>query len=141
MRRLYLRACKKTMLSLHFSGWDGSLKVLHSQWVFCTGLWRVCGLLLCGSSCLGRISLGVFKDEFDCGEEVVHEILHGLELFNSAQEDQGDVVYESLPEEDCPDKGIMDGFFVVTHEEVGTWWSSFGSTGSVNKLEKMPTHE
>lgn len=42
---------------------------------------------------------GVFKGEFNCWVEVVHEILDGLELFGSAQEDQEDVVYESLPEE------------------------------------------
>ena len=56
---LYLRACKKTMLSLHLSDvWSASVKVWHSQWVFCTGFLRVCSLLLCGFSCLGRILTG-----------------------------------------------------------------------------------
>ena len=59
MRRLYLRACEKTMLSLHLSEWlSGSVEGRHSQWVLCTWLLRVCSLLLYGSSCLGRISLG-----------------------------------------------------------------------------------
>ena len=40
------------------SGWSLSVEVQNSQWFFCTGLLSVCGLLLCGSSCLGRIALG-----------------------------------------------------------------------------------
>ena len=50
--------------------------------------------------------------------EVIHEILHGLELFGGAYEDQEDVIYESLPKRDCPDEGFLDGFFVTAHEEV-----------------------
>ena len=61
----------------------------------------------------------MFKSEFDRGVEVVHEILHGLELFGGTSEDQENVIYESLPERDCPDKSFSDGFFMATHEEVG----------------------
>ena len=50
--------------------------------------------------------------------EVIHEILHGLELFGGAYEDQEDVIYESLPKRDCPDEGFPDGFFVTADEEV-----------------------
>ena len=125
------------------SGWSGNVEVQHSQCVFCTGLLRVCGLLLYGSSCLGRIQGlgGVFKSKFDCGLEVIHEILHGLEWFGGAYEDQEDVIYESLPERDCPDEGFPDGFFVTAHEEVSIWWGSLGSHGCADKLEKMPVHE
>ena len=45
----------------------------------------------------------MFNCEFDRGVEVVHEILHGQEMFGGAWEDQVDVIYESLPERDCPD--------------------------------------
>ena len=35
MRRLYLRACEKTMLSLHLrDGWSGSVELGQSHWVF-----------------------------------------------------------------------------------------------------------
>ena len=47
---------------------------------------------------------GVFKSEFDRGVEVIHEIIHGLELLGGAEEYQEHVIYESLPENDCPDK-------------------------------------
>ena len=40
----------------------------------------------------------MFKSEFDRGAEVIHVVLHGLELFGCAYEDQEDVIYESLPE-------------------------------------------
>ena len=40
------------------SGWNESVEVPHSQWVFCTVLWRVYGLLGLGPSCLGRIFVG-----------------------------------------------------------------------------------
>ena len=50
------------MLSLHLNQWlewkCRSAAPSVGLWVFCTGLLRVPGLLLCGSSCLGRISLG-----------------------------------------------------------------------------------
>ena len=48
----------------------------------------------------------MFRNEFDRGVEVVHEIPHGQELFGGAYEDQEDVIYESLPERDCPEKGF-----------------------------------
>ena len=78
----------------------------------------------------------MFKSEFDRGVEVIHEILHELELFGGAYEDQEDVIYESLPERDCPDEGILSGFFVTGHEEIGIWWGSLGSHGCANKLEQ-----
>ena len=84
---------------------------------------------------------GVFKSEFDRGLEFIQEILQGLELFGCAYEDQEDVIYESLPERDCPDEGFPDGFFVTAHEEVSIWWGSLGSHGCADKLEKMPVHE
>ena len=83
----------------------------------------------------------MFKSEFDCGMEVVNELLHVLELFGGAWEDQEDVIYESLPERDCPDEGFLDGFFVVTDEEVGIWWGSLGSHRCANILEKTSAHE
>ena len=83
----------------------------------------------------------MFKSEFDGRVEVVHEILHGLELFGDALEDQEDVVYESLLGKDCPDKGLPDGLFVTAHEEVGVWWGRFGSHGCADKLEQVPVHE
>ena len=46
----------------------------------------------------------MIKSEFDRGVEIIHEVLHGLELFGCAYEDQEDVIYESLPEKDCPDE-------------------------------------
>ena len=61
---------------------------------------------------------GVFKSEFDRGLEVIHKIRHGLELFGGADEDQEDVINESLPKRDCPDEGFLDGFFMTAHEEV-----------------------
>ena len=61
----------------------------------------------------------MFKSESDCGVEILHEMLHGLELFDDAYEDHEDVIYESLPERDCPDEGFPDGFFVTSHEVVG----------------------
>ena len=42
--------------------------------------------------------------------EVVHEILYGLELFCSAQEDQENVIYESLLEGDCKIKASRMAF-------------------------------
>ena len=144
MRRLYLRACEKTMLSLHLSEWleCENVKVRHSQWVFFIGLWRVCGQFLCGSSCLGRISLGrVFKSKFDCGMEVIHEVFHGLGLFGGAQIDQEDIVYEFLPEGDGPDKGFLDSFLVATNEKVSVCWGGFSTHGCTNELEKMPVRE
>ena len=66
----------------------------------------------------------MFKSEFDRGVEIIHEVLHGLELFGCAYEDQEDVIYEPLPERDCPDEGFRNGFFVTAHEEVGIWWGS-----------------
>ena len=63
----------------------------------------------------------MFKSEFDCGVEILHKMLHGLELFDDAYEDHEYVIYESLPERDCPDEGFPDGFFVTSHEEVGIW--------------------
>ena len=83
----------------------------------------------------------MFKSEFDCGVEILHEVFHELELFGCAYEDQEDVICESLPERDCPDEGFPDGFFVTTHEEVSIWWGSLGSHGCADKLEKMPVHE
>ena len=62
------------------------------------------------------------------------EILHRLELLSG-------IIYESLPERDCPDKGFPDGFFVTTHEDIGIWWGGFGSYGFDNKLEKIRVHE
>ena len=73
--------------------------------------------------------------------EVVHEILHGLELFSGTYKDQEDVIYKSLPERDYPNKNFLDGFFVTTHDEVGIWWISLASHGCANKLEKVPVHE
>ena len=61
----------------------------------------------------------MFKSEFDRGVEVIHEIFHELELFGCACEDHEDVIYESLPERDCPDEDFPDGFLLTTHEEVG----------------------
>ena len=29
------------------------------------------------------------------------------------------IVYESLPEGDCPDKDFPQGFFLTTHQEIG----------------------
>ena len=59
MRRLYLRACEKTMLSLHLSEWlEWKCRSAAQSVGFLTGLLRVCGPLLSGSSGLGRISLG-----------------------------------------------------------------------------------
>ena len=81
----------------------------------------------------------MFRSEFDREVELVHEVLHGLELFGGAKEDQEDVIYESLPERDCPDEGFLDGFFVTAHEEVGIWWGI--SHGCADKLEKMLVHE
>ena len=75
----------------------------------------------------GYLLGGVFKSEFDRGVEIFHEVLHGLELLGCAYEDQEDVIYESLPERNCPDEGFQDGFFVTAYEEVGVWWSSLGS--------------
>ena len=83
----------------------------------------------------------MFKSEFDRGLEFIQEILQGLELFGCAYEDQEDVIYESLPERDCPDEGFPDGFFVTAHEEIGIWWGSLGSHGRAHKLEKMPVPE
>ena len=56
------------------------------------------------------------------GVEVGHEILHGLQLFGGAQEDQEDITYESHRERNCPDEGFLNGFFMMVHEEVGIWW-------------------
>ena len=42
----------------------------------------------------------MFKSELDRGVEVIHEILHGLELFGGAYEHQEYVIHESLPERD-----------------------------------------
>ena len=59
MRRLYLRACKKTMLSLHLSEWlEWKCRSVAQSVGFLYRLLRACGLLLYGSSYLGRISLG-----------------------------------------------------------------------------------
>ena len=83
----------------------------------------------------------MFKGEFDCEVEVVHEILHELELFGSVYKDQENIACESLPEWDCPDEDFPDGFFVVSLEEDGIWWGGFGSHGCDDKLQKMPTYE
>ena len=83
---------------------------------------------------------GVFKSEFECGVEIIHEMLHGLELFGGASEDHEDVIYEPLPERECPDEGFLDVFFVTSHEEGGIWWASLGSHGCADTLEKMSVH-
>ena len=59
---------------------------------------------------------GVFKCEFDCGGQVFHEIIHGLDLLRNDREDHEGVIHESPQEEDFPDKCLLDGFFVVAHE-------------------------
>ena len=75
--------------------------------------------------------------------EVVAKVLllQELELVGSALEDQEDVAYESLPEEDCADKGFPDSFFVAVCEEVGIWRGCFSSNGGAGHLDKMPTQE
>ena len=83
----------------------------------------------------------MFKSELDRRLEVVHEILHGLELLGGASEDHEDFIYEYLPERDCPDEGFPGGFFVTVHEEVGIWWRSLGSHCCPNKLDKIPVNE
>ena len=83
----------------------------------------------------------MFKSEFDRGVEAIHEIIHGLELFCGAYVDQEYVIYEPLPERDCPDEGFPDGLFATAHEELGIWLGSLGSHGCANKLEKMSVHE
>ena len=46
------------MLSLHLKEWlEWKGKSVAQSVGFCTGLWRVCGLLLRRFSCLERISL------------------------------------------------------------------------------------
>ena len=76
----------------------------------------------------------MFKSEFDC---------HGLKfrVVWWCLGDQEDVIYESLPEGDCPDKCFLNGFFMTAHEEVGIWWCSLCSHGYADKLEKMPVNE
>ena len=69
----------------------------------------------------------MFKSYFNCRVKVVHEIVHGLELFGSPKEDKKMSIHESFPEGDCPVKGFPDGFSVMTHEEVGIWWGGLGS--------------
>ena len=83
----------------------------------------------------------MFKSEFDRGVEAIYEILHGLELFGGAYEDQEVVIYDCLPERHCPDEGFPNGFFMMVHEKVSIWRGSLGSYGSANKLEKMPVYE
>ena len=46
----------------------------------------------------------MLKSGLDCGVEVIHKTLHGLELFGCAYEDQKDVICESLPEKNCLDQ-------------------------------------
>ena len=48
--------------------------------------------------------------------EVVHEILYGLELFCSAQEDQENAIYESLLEGDCKIKASRMAFWLAYGE-------------------------
>ena len=75
--------------------------------------------------------------------EVVPKVLllQKLELVGSALEDQEDVAYESLPGEDCADKGFPDSFFVAVYEEVGIWRGCFSSHGGADHLDKIPTQE
>ena len=68
-------------------------------------------------------------------------LLQELELVGSALEDQEDVAYESLPEEDCADKGFPDSFLVAVCEEVGIWRGRFSSHGDAGHLDKMSTQE
>ena len=81
------------------------------------------------------------KVKFDCRMEVIHKVFHRLELFGSAQKDQEDIVCESPPDVDGPNEGLLDSFFVATHERlaygVGVWCFH----GCTNELEKMPVHE
>ena len=83
----------------------------------------------------------MFKSESDREVDVGHETLHGLELLGGALEDHEDVIYKSLPEGNCPDKGFPNGFYVTVHKGVGVWWGSLDFHGCANKLEKMPVHE
>ena len=75
--------------------------------------------------------------------EVVAKVLllQELELIGSALEDQEDVAYESLREEDGADKDFLDSFFVAVCEEVGIWRCCFGSHGGADHLDKMSTQE
>ena len=60
----------------------------------------------------------MFKGKFDCRMEVIHKVFHRLELFGSAQKDQEDIVCESPPDVDGPNEGLLDSFFVATHERL-----------------------
>ena len=50
-------------------------------------------------------------------------------------------IHESFPEGDCLVKGFPDGFFVMTHQEVGIWWGGLGSHCCASNLGKMPVQE
>ena len=83
----------------------------------------------------------MFKGEFNYNADVVPKVLLGLNLVGRAYKDQEDVVYESFPEKNWPDKGFLDGFIMVVHKEVGIWGDNFGSQGWVDQLENISTHE
>ena len=113
MRRFYRRDCDKFFFFLCI--W------VSDMWkckMICTGLLRVCGLLLCGSSCLGRTSLGWSVQKW------IWLWVWGCS-WNLSRTGQKEVIY----------------FFVTTNEEVEVWWGSLGSYGCANKLEKIPVHE
>ena len=123
MRRLYLRASEKTMLSLCLSEWLG-WKCKRNEWVFCTVLLRVSGLLLFGSSCLGRISLGwsVKKKILIVGSRLFMKSFMDWSCLVVLRQITKMSIYESLREGDFPVKDFPDGFFVTTYKEVGVWW-------------------
>ena len=87
MRSLYQRVCKKTMLSLHLNEW--------LEWK-CSSAAQSVSFLYRVVESLESAPMRIFmsrkdiswvecsKVNFDCGVEVAHEILHGLELFGGA---------------------------------------------------------
>lgn len=113
MRRLYLRAFKKTMPSLHLSEWlEWKCKIAAESLGFLCRVVESLWSASCGSSRLVRISVrSIVQDEFDCG-------------------------LEFLPRMRFPRYRFPRWFFVANHEEVGIWWGNFGSQGCAKRLEK-----
>ena len=143
-RRLYLRACEKTMLSLCLSEW--------LEWK-CKSAPLSVGFLSRVVESLLSAPMWIFKSRKDtCRVEYSKVILIvASRLFMKSFMDWSCLVvprkirkrsiHESFPEGDCPVKGFPDGFFVMTHEEVGIWWGGPGSHCCASNSGKMLVHE
>ena len=142
MRKIYLRACEKTMLSLHLSEW--------MEWK-CTSAAQSVGFLCRVVESLRCAPKWIFMSRKDISWVEYSEVIVGWTLFMKSFMDWSCLVVplkirkmssmNLFQKGRDPDEGFANGFFMTPHELVGIWWGNLGSHGCASKLEKLPAHE